>query len=202
METSMRDRVLWTLFVAAVFVGLGNDFVFTEIMTPWRFYALDWAIKGSILASLIALGAFARPEGVPRAIDPGTTLAWIVGLGAAIFAMAVLRSWMPEAMRIFEWPRYGSTVLAVLDGTLGLALSAAAEEGVYRVLAMRLFGPTGWLVPTAAFAATHWGMGWPDIVVAFAAGALLWIAYRRTGSFLVVASGHYLGNLATYLLLR
>jgi membrane protease YdiL (CAAX protease family) len=197
-----QDRALWALFVAATLLGVGNEFVFAAIETPWLFYAVDWAIKGAILASLIALGGLARPAGVPNYVDPGAALAWIVGLGAAIFAMALLLGWLPEGARLFDWPRYGSTMLAIVDGIFGLAISAAAEEGIFRVLALRLFGPAAWFVPTAAFAAIHWGGGWPSVAVAFAAGALLWIAYRRTGSFFVVACGHYLGNLATYVLLR
>ncbi|MCM0021490.1 MAG: CPBP family intramembrane metalloprotease [Tagaea sp.] len=197
-----QNRALWALFVAALLVGLGNDFVFAAIESPWPFYAFDWAVKGAILATVIALGGLARPAGVPNDVDPGKAFSWIAGLGAAIFAMALLQLWMPEGARIFDSPRYGSTMLAILDGTLGLALSAAAEEGIFRVLALRLFGPAGWFVPTAAFAAIHWGAGWPSVAVAFAAGALLWIAYRRTGSFFVVTCAHYLGNLATYVLLR
>lgn len=202
MKAWRCDRTLWALFVVALVAGLANDFLFAVITTPWPFYALDWAIKGAILIGATKLGAIARPAGVPGFVDPGAALAWIVGLGAAIFALTVLQWWIPEDVLLFRWPGYGSTILAALDGTLGLALSAAAEEAIFRVLAMRLFGPTGWLLPTVSFAAIHWGLGWPAVAGAFVAGGLLWIAYRRTGSFVVVAAGHYLGNLAAYILLR
>jgi membrane protease YdiL (CAAX protease family) len=202
MHPVRQNRALWTLFAAAVLAGIGNDLVFAAIESPWLFYAVDWAIKGAILALLIALGGLARPEGVPLTVDPGAAFSWIVGLGAAIFAMALLQQWIPEEIRAFRWPRYESTSLTILDFTFGLALSAAAEEGIYRVLALRLFGVSGWMVPTTAFALVHWGGGWPEVAVAFAAGTLLWIAYRRTGSFAVVACGHYLSNLAIYVLIR
>ncbi len=101
---------------------------------------------------------------------------------------------------LFSYPRIESVELYWFDMAFGLALTAVAEELVYRKLLWhwirpRLSGSTvTYLAPAVLFALAHWSHGVGSVVSGFIAGLVLMALYRRTRSISSAIAVHYVAN--------
>jgi uncharacterized protein len=213
----VRDLALFAFVAAPFFL---NDFLFIASQTAAQWLAADYGSKVLALAVLfavpgfraIALASFARPRAADPAIaDPRTALAWAWGMATAVLAAALIVGLdngvaMPLAdalpdMALFAYPAIETPALYWFDLSAGLALTAVAEELVFRTVARdvlaRLFASEAAVVVISAliFAAIHWANGVGGLVLAFIAGVVLMAVYRRTGSIVPAMVAHFLVNL-------
>ncbi len=138
-------------------------------------------------------------------------LAWAWGMATAVLAAALIVGLdngvaMPLAdalpdMALFAYPAIETPALYWFDLSAGLALTAVAEELVFRTVARdvlaRLFDGEAAVVVISAliFAAIHWANGVGGLVLAFIAGVVLMAVYRRTGSIVPAMVAHFLVSL-------
>jgi len=91
----------------------------------------------------------------------------------------------------------------VFDLTVGLALTAVAEELVFRRLYLDAFGARLsplplYVLSAAVFAAVHWSIGLGTVAGTFVVGLMLLWLTRRTGSVLPAIAAHYVINLVLF----
>ena len=214
----VRDLALFALVAAPFFL---NDFLFIASQTAGQWLAADYGSKVLALAILFAvpafranaLASFARPRSTSSAgaSDPSAVLAWGWGLAVAVLAAALIVSLdngvaipladaLPD-LALFSYPAIEAPALYWFDLTAGLALTAIAEELVFRaaardVLARLFSGEVAVVVVSAlVFAAIHWANGVGGLVLAFIAGVVLMGLYRWTGSIVPPMVAHFGVNL-------
>ena len=111
----------------------------------------------------------------------------------------------PPELILFRYPKIEQPALYWIDLTFGLALTAVAEELVFRSIARDFLGrymsSTLAIVAASAliFAAIHWSHGIGAMVTALFAGAVLMALFMRTGSVVPCMIAHYAVNAADFL---
>ncbi len=128
------------------------------------------------------LGAVALAFAIARTIDPAIDRAW------------------PDLV-LFRFPHLDDPVARAIDLSFGLALTAVAEELVFRKLALNLFvdrlGSAGTLwFSSVLFGLIHWSSGLGPIVGGALIGAVFMLLLRKTNSVIPAIGAHYLVNLA------
>ena len=187
-------------FAICVAIGAGNDILFHLVRGTYAIYVIDYALKALML--LVAWRASETLAPVPARRDPWPleqemlVLCFVVGVGGS-----ALGATLGPSCRLFEWPAIASPTLRAADLSLGLLLSAGAEELAYRRLALAVlpFSPRANVVVGALiFGFVHWGAGPGSVIAATLCGLAFGYAYRRTGSLFVPILAHYLVNLALF----
>jgi membrane protease YdiL (CAAX protease family) len=153
------------LFAILTLVFLLNDIGFIWATNAAHWLGVDYGTKVLVIALVLAHSdarrAFLRGAGWPRPI-------WLALVGTiAVTAISIAGlAWIDEqgydaatALQVF--PRIDQTWLVVFDLTVGLALTAVAEELVFRRLYLDTFGARLsplplYLLSAAVFAAVHW----------------------------------------------
>ena len=205
---SQQYLVLFLLVLAPFFL---NDFAFMASRTAEQWLAVDY---GSKTAALFLIAVFARLRGPSMASLPRralTTEGLLLAAGCALAILAVdlvvteARDFFPEELILFRYPNIEQPALYWIDLTFGLALTAVAEELVFRAIARdfleRYMSGTFAIVAASAviFAAIHWSHGIGAMVTALFAGAALMVLYMRTRSLVPCMITHYAVNAANFL---
>ena len=205
---SRQYAILFLLVLAPFFL---NDFAFMASRTAEQWLAADY---GSKAVALVLIAAFAALRGPALASMPrrGWTAEGL--LLAAVCALAILavdalvteaRDFFPEELILFRYPKIEQPALYWIDLTFGLALTAVAEEAVFRAIARDFLARymSGAFAVVAAsaliFAAIHWSHGIGAMLTALFAGAALMALYMRTGSVAPCMIAHYAVNAADFL---
>jgi membrane protease YdiL (CAAX protease family) len=199
------DRADWpspaVAFAACVAIGLGNDVLFNAVRGTQAIYPIDYALKALML--FVALKAVHRLSPVR-----GQRRRWFLLFGVLVVCIAAgllsqhVAPIIGDAWRLFEWPPISWPFLRAFDLTAGLLLSAAAEELVYRRLALAVlpFGSRGNLVASAVlFGLIHWGNGLGIMAATTLSGFFWGFAYQRTGSLALVITAHYIVDFVIFL---
>lgn len=195
-----------TVFVLAVPFFL-NDIGFIAAQGAGAWLAVDYASKLAVFAAIVAFATLRRASLAGARLPPNllstgaATALVIVGLVALFFAIDNLGLDQGTVLqRFFPLDR---AWLIVFDLTVGLALTAIAEELVFRRLFLDAFArrwSAFWLyaASSALFAAIHWSNGVGTIGGAFVAGLLLMWLTRRSGTVLPAIIAHYVVNLVLF----
>lgn len=202
-----NERTLGVAFLLLTLPFFLNDIGFIVATSAGEWIAVDYSSK---LVVVVAIAAFAvlRSAALEGARLP--TQLWLTGAMTAAVTLALIALFFG----IDRWELDAGTVLQsffplerawliVFDLTAGLALTAVAEELVFRRLFLDAFA-TRWsvsslyVVSSVAFAAIHWSNGVGTIGGAFLAGiALMWLT-RRSGTVLPAIIAHYAVNLVLF----
>ena len=174
------------LFAALTLVFLLNDIGFIWATNAAQWLSVDYGTKVLVIALIMA-----HPEArhaVLRGARWPRPILFALGRAVAVTAISIAGlAWIDEqgydtatALQVF--PRVDQTWLVVFDLTVGLALTAVAEESVFRRLYLDTFGARLsplplYVLSAAVFAAVHW-VGdrcrnlrrRPDVAVADATG--------------------------------
>jgi membrane protease YdiL (CAAX protease family) len=192
------------LYLVFFLMFVGNDGLFRLTSgTDW-IYGVDYLVKGVALVLLWQLGTTRLAD--PKPTKAASTLD-IALWGAFAIVLNILfdktkdyaEQVMPMA-KLFSWPAIDNGLLLTLDATFGLMLTAIVEELIFRrlawhALANRLPGETSRIIGASLlFGLIHWGNGPWAIIATGLGGAVLWLAYRRTGSLPLVIIAHYVIN--------
>ncbi len=183
-----------------------NDLLFLATDDAWQWLAVDYSAKTLVLLLLllpaatrsIALAPETAPAKAPRTIlYAGAALALI--LASYHFLRAWLDAFFPELVA-FEYPRIEAYGLQWLDLTFGLALTAIAEELMFRKILWQWIRPRvanavpAHLIPALLFGLAHWSHGLGSIAAAFVSGLVLMVLYLGTGRIAVAMAVHYAAN--------
>ena len=192
-------------FAAVAALFFLNDFAFMAAEDVGQWLAADYAFKIAALA-LIVFVLPLRRAAADRALVVSTTEAVLMGLVAAAFVVTVFELGYRPLDEYFadtqlqEFPEISSPALYWLDMTAGLALTAIAEELVFRRLFFSVLGSyfssTAVLVIASAvlFGLIHWSGGVANVVAAMVAGVALMLLMLRCGSVWPAIAAHYLAN--------
>ncbi len=195
------------LFAALMLVFLLNDIGFIWATNAAQWLGVDYGTKVLVIALVLAHSdarrALLRGAGWPRPI-------WLALVGTiAVTAISIAGlAWIDErgydaATALQAFPRIDQTWLVVFDLTVGLALTAVAEELVFRRLYLDAFGARLsplplYVLSAAVFAAVHWSIGLGTVAGTFVVGLMLLWLTRRTGSVLPAIAAHYVINLVLF----
>lgn len=198
---------LFLLVLAPFFL---NDFAFIASRTAGEWLAADY---GSKIVALVLIAAIAQLRGPALASIPphrqtaeGLVLAAVCALAILTVDAIVTQAWefFPREFILFRYPKIEQPALYWIDLTFGLALTAVAEELVFRAIARDFLercmgGAFAVVVSAVLFAAIHWSHGIGAMVTALFAGAALMVLYKRTGSLVPCMIAHYAVNAADFL---
>ena len=213
--------VSWVVIVA-VFLGplLAQSLLRTTPLAlhdGWRMLSSLAGFHGAALAALAAYGAFVRRRGLP--LPPASaagadSVTIVLGQGFLLFCIVLAPvygvSLLSNAVfRLLDWPVRAqdlSAFFAAADSRwllLGLTVTGAVvaplgEElifraGLFRLLRRMLPRPAAVALSALVFAALHQNAA--TFLPLAVLGALLALAYEKTGSLLVVVVAHGLFNL-------
>ncbi|MBI4968515.1 MAG: CPBP family intramembrane metalloprotease [Rhodospirillales bacterium] len=189
----------WALALCFL-IGAGNDLLFWLARGSYAVYLIDYGSKLAVLAL-----CWACWKAVPPAPRRDTTFSLALGLFLLAVAGGLLTGPLPDLLgrgwRLLSWPDITVPILRILDLSLGILLTAIAEELVYRRLAFAVLpgSPAAILVASSVlFGLIHWGEGYGAIVAATLAGVAFGLAWRRTGSLALVIAAHYLVDLILF----
>ena len=206
----MATRRLLPLYALVVLPFFLNDIGFILARTAPAWLAADYASKLVALALILAIPALrrlARDWG-----ETGTPL-WLLALAAVASAGLIVAEFrgfedrlnaLWPASVLYRFPRIQSDGLHIFDLTVGLALTAVVEELVFRRLFADIAGSlfrSEWAMVAASaflFGAIHWSAGIGSVVCAAAAGVVLMVLLRRSGSLWPPVAAHYLTNLVLF----
>jgi|APSaa5957512535_1039671.scaffolds.fasta_scaffold67317_2 uncharacterized protein len=195
------------LFVALTLPFLLNDIGFIWATSPAQWLGVDYATK-IVVIGLIAGHPFLRQSALGSLTWPRSI--WFAGTSTlAVTAISIVGlSWIDDqgldaATALQTFPGIDQTWLVIFDLTVGLALTAVAEELVFRRLYLDTFAPilphtSLYLVSAAIFAAIHWSSGLGTVAGAFVVGLMLLWLTRRTGSLLPAIAAHFAINLVLF----
>lgn len=168
---------------------------------------MDYASK-IVVIGLIAAHPLLRQSALSGMTLPRPMFLAVVGTFAITAISIVGLSWVDSqgldaATALQSFPGIDQTWLVVFDLTVGLALTAVAEELVFRRLYLDTFAAilsrtSLYLLSAAIFAAIHWSNGLGTVVGAFVVGLMLLWLTRRTGSLLPAIAAHYAINLVLF----
>lgn len=206
----MRTRSLLPLYALVVLPFVLNDIGFILARTAPEWLAADYGSKVVALALILAIPALRR---LARDWGDTATPLWLLALAAVASAGLIvaefrgfedrLNALWPESA-LYRFPRIENDGLRIFDLTVGLALTAVAEELVFRRLFADIAGPlfrSEWAmvaISAVLFGAIHWSAGVGSVVCAALAGVVLMVLMRRSGSLWPPVAAHYLANLILF----
>lgn len=195
------------IYALAVIPFFANDvgFILAENAGTWL--AVDYGSKLAALAVVALAPSLRRTvqegSGRPRAPWHAAVAAAVISviaiaLFAAIDALGLDRDTMLQAFYPLD-----ETWLLAFDLTAGLAITAVAEELLFRrlfldVFRKRLAVPALYGASAALFAAIHWSNGLGTMGGALLTGLMLLWLTRRCGTVLPAIAAHYVINLVLF----
>ncbi|MBF0355012.1 MAG: CPBP family intramembrane metalloprotease [Alphaproteobacteria bacterium] len=177
-----------------------NDFLYWRFDDTYGVYLVDYASKSLMLVPLLLLW-----KTLPAA--PQKRGSWwvllMLWLGLVVFDQLLepLSAFLGSGWQLFGWPYIEHSGLWLLDLTLGLMLTAVAEEMVARRLALAVLPGPMWvrlISSSLLFGLGHWGQGYGHMALTAIIGLAFGAAYLRTGSLGVVIAAHYTINLLVF----
>ena len=199
----MNPAVAAFAVVAALFFL--NDLAFIAADGVGQWLAADYAFKIAALALIVFVVPLRRAV-ADRALAVSTAESVLLIMVVTAFVVTVFELGYPPLDAYFadtalqEFPEITSSSLYWLDMTAGLALTAIAEELVFRRLFFSILRPyfsstAVFVVASAAlFGLIHWSSGVANVVTAAAAGIALMLVMLRCGSVWPAIAAHYLAN--------
>lgn len=206
----MRTRSLLPLYALVVLPFFLNDIGFVLARNAPEWLAADYASKIIALGLILAVPALRR---LARDWGDTATPLWLLALAAVASAGLIVAEFRGFEDRLnalwpgsvlYRFPRIESDGLRIFDLTVGLVLTAVAEELVFRRLFADIVGsffPSEWTMVAASavlFGAIHWSAGIGSVVGAMVAGVVLMVLMRRSGSLWPPIAAHYLTNLILF----
>jgi len=192
--------------VLTLLFGL-NDVGFIWATTAAQWLGVDYVTKVLVIALIMAHPA-ARRAVLRGAAWPRPMWLAVIGMVAITVLSIAGLAWIDAqgfdaTTALQSFPRIDQTWLVVFDLTVGLALTAVAEELVFRRLYLDTFAarlPTLplYVVSAGLFAAVHWSIGVGTVAGTFVIGMMLLWLTRRTGSVLPAIAAHYVINLVLF----
>ena len=194
---------------AVVALFILNDLAFIEADTLGQWLGADYGFKVAALALIILLTPLRRAA-ADQNLTVARTEAILLVLVASAFVISVFDVIYPlivEAIpdtALQEMPEIGSASVFWLDITAGLALTAIAEELVFRRLFYNVLRPFFTssvlfvLASAVVFGLIHWSGGVANVVSAAIAGVALMALMLRTGSVVPAIVAHYLVNFVLF----
>ena len=186
-----------------------NDLAFIEADTLGQWLGADYGFKVAALALVILLTPLRRAA-ADQNLTVTRTEAILLVLVASAFIISVFDVIYPlidESIpdtALQEMPEIRSASVFWLDITAGLALTAIAEELVFRRLFYNVLRPFFTssvpfvLASAVVFGLIHWSGGVANVVSAAIAGVALMALMLRTGSVVPAIVAHYLVNFVLF----
>ncbi|MDA0369171.1 MAG: type II CAAX endopeptidase family protein [Proteobacteria bacterium] len=203
----MPRAVPVALFAALTVPFFVNDIGFILAATSTQWLAVDYGSKALAIIAVFAVPSL-RAAVVRGAAWPSLRWSTVGGtIGIVVLTIATF-SWLDEsgldattALQTFlpiEQPW-----LVAFDLTVGLALTAIAEEIVFRRLFLDALGTrlpvfSLYAVSATLFAGIHWSNGLGTIAGAFLVGLLLIWLTRRAGTVIPAVVAHFFINLVLF----
>jgi len=196
-------------FTAVVALFFLNDLAFIEADSLGQWLAADYAFKVAALELILFLAPLRRAAADQKLtlLLTETTLLVLVAGAFVISVFEIAYPLIDEALpetALQEMPEIRSASVCWLNMTFGLALTAIAEELVFRRLfysVLRPFFTSSALFVLASavlFGLIHWSGGVANVVSATIAGIALRVLMLRTGSVLPAIVAHYLINFVLF----
>lgn len=200
-------RFLGAAFVILTLPFFVNDVGFILARSAGAWISVDYASKLAVLAAIAAFAVLRRRalEGARLPDDLatiGVATIFVTAIVVALF-LAIDRFGLDSGTVLQSFFPLERPWLIVFDLTVGLALTALAEELVFRRLFLDAFAkrwspPALYLVSSTLFAAIHWSNGVGTIGGAFIAGVMLMWLTRRSGTVLPAIVAHFAINLVLF----
>jgi membrane protease YdiL (CAAX protease family) len=199
---------IFTGFALLVLPFYINDFS-SIFIQDWRWWlGIDYVLVKLVplagAAWLIRTGQFSCQELGFRPQRVMTFIPWTIGLTMVCTLIDqnvyTLTSGMPGYPPLGGMPAITSPFWNWIDLTLGLALVGLCEELVFRGYLHTIFRQMALspgmiiVMSSTAFGLAHWCLGLPSVLITGLIGALLMIAYMRTGSLYAMMLAHFLVN--------
>ena len=206
LPRAMGPAVWFAPVVALFFL---NDLAFIEAATLGQWLGADYAFKIAALALVVAFAPLRHAAADQKpATSPIETTLLVLATGAFVvtvfeIAYPLIDDALPETA-LQEMPEIRSASVFWLDMTFGLALTAIAEELVFRHLFFSIVRPSFTspaffvLVSALLFGLIHWSGGVANVVSATVAGIALMMLMLRTRSVLPAMVAHYLANFVLF----
>lgn len=195
------------LFVVLTMPFLLNDIGFIWATNAAQWLGVDYATKILVIGVIVG-HPMLRQSARGSVTWPRPMLIAVVGTLAVTVVSIVGLTWIDNqgldaATALQAFQGIDQTWLVIFDLTVGLALTAVAEELVFRRLYLETFATilprtSLYLVSAALFAAIHWSNGLGTVAGAFVIGLMLLWLTRRTGSLLPAIAAHYVINLVAF----
>jgi len=202
-----RDPLpLWSFaLLVAPFAANDVGLILAHNAATWL--AVDYGSKAAVVIAIFATPALRRAL-VVRCTRPSSWLrAGLLTVAITAASIALLegldRTGLDAATALQSFFPIEDATLLVIDLTLGLLLTALAEEAVFRgafldAFAARLSRGGIYLLSGILFAAIHWSNGVGTIAGAFVVGLLLMALTRASGSLLPAIAAHFAINLVLF----
>lgn len=206
-KTSSASNLSWVYFLFFLLFVFFYDFVYFKTQTYGQWLAADYTLRIVIISMILGVGAF-RNLSVGWLNVPARFTHWtVIPLFLAILIIAIyyllerpLSIAFPETV-LFTPPQPSSSILHVLDLSLGLILVAISEELMFRVLIpvflLRYIKSKTFIfiLSSLLFGLAHWAHGAGSVLAGFITG-MVWLALvQRTKSVLPSIVSHYAANL-------
>ncbi|EMS78439.1 CPBP family intramembrane glutamic endopeptidase [Desulfotignum phosphitoxidans] len=203
--STVRISAGFTFLVLPFYI---NDFS-SIFIQDWRWWlGIDYVLVKLVplagAAWLISTGQFSRQELGFKSQGIMTFIAWSLGLTLVCTLIDqnayTLTADLPGYPPLGGMPAITSPFWDWIDLTLGLALVALCEELVFRGYLHAVFRqmalPPGMIIimSSTAFGLAHWCLGLPTVLITGFIGAVLMIAYMRTGSLYAMILAHFFVN--------
>jgi hypothetical protein len=211
MVKTERERWKEPIFAAlALTPFFANDLAYIAAQTPLQWLGADYAAKAAMLAVAWSVPAFRSY--VLASLRP--TRGWVEMSILTLLALAAVllsEHWVREPIdqafpgtRLYVFPNIDSRPLYWFDMTVGLLLTALAEEIVNRGVARRVLERFAGgavavaLLSSLVFAFGHWSAGAGTVTSAFVSGIVLMALFMRTGSLVPGIVVHYAANAVSF----
>ena len=205
---------LWALVAIILLPPLLDLAEVISVNTPNQWLVYDYLRKSSLLGVMFLLPGMRRciwnSFGTIRRQYEATPMLWLRIGAIVMFASlleilqdVILTSWVGELLPDISWMekwRIEAGFLRFVDLTFGLALTAVAEEFIFRSLAMHLLQRVlnrPWfviIVSSCVFGIFHLPYGLLNVATASIAGMILMVVYMQTKSIIPSIITHYLIN--------
>lgn len=175
-----------------------NDFAFMALSGQKELLYADYGFKLAILAAaFLAARHLPPPVAVWRQGGERAAAMMLAIVTAMVLQVDLLADWIDgqvPSWDLFDWPKGIGPWLKALDLSFGLALTAYAEEFLFRRLALSVLPGSlaaRVIVSSLLFGLVHWSEGLGSMTAVGLAGAVLALGYVRTGSLMLVVLAHY-----------
>lgn len=200
----------WIAF-ALVLPFFLNDFFFAVAVEAEAWLFVDYATKALVLYAALWLVFVKRLNQAELGLNPlsrSPFLRWtavLTLLGVAIDQLVplALGPWFPS-WRFFSFPELYDDRILYLDLSFGLALTAVAEEVIFRgllvfmLLARYQNAAVAVVVSSLLFGLMHWGLGPALVINAFLWGILPALSVIKTRSIYPAVVAHYVTNFVDF----
>ena len=186
-----------------------NDFAFIAADTASQWLAADYLFKAVALAIIVLYGPL-RGAARDQPLSVSLAEATLLVLATTALIITIFETVYPAIEMIFpktalqELPEIHSSALFWFDLSIGLTLTALAEELVFRrlfygVLRQYFISTTLFVLSSAVlFGLIHWSGGFANVISSTIAGIALMALMLRTGSVIPPIIVHFIANFVLF----